>query len=268
MRRVQTLDETRAAVDEARALGFRSVNLDMIYGLPRQTPESFARTMDQVAATLRPDRVAVFSFAFVPEVRPNQRRLKQADMLTGAAKLGLFRVAFERLAAAGYRAIGFDHFALPDDELARAADAGALWRDFQGYTVHRDAETIAFGMSGISDLGFAYAQTARTLGGWEDALTAGHLPTVRGRLLSPDDRVRRRVITSILCNLKVELSPVEQEYFANELGQLAPLAADGLVTVENGTVTVTPLGRPFLRNVALPFDAYYAPSETRFSRTV
>jgi oxygen-independent coproporphyrinogen-3 oxidase len=195
--RVQSVAETAAAIAHARASGFASVNLDLIYGLPHQTTASFARTMDQIVA-LAPDRVAVFSFAYVPSVRPNQRRLPLAAMPTGAHKLALLEIAEERLGGAGMVAIGMDHFARRDDELARALAEGKLWRDFQGYTTQRAAVTVAVGASAISDFGGAYAQNDHALGRYEAAIAAGRLATVKGLALSDDDRRRRDVIVLLM----------------------------------------------------------------------
>lgn len=266
--RTQSVEETRAHLDKARALGFESVNFDLIYGLPRQTPESWARTLDQVAE-LRPDRIAIFSFAYVPEVKPQQRRLGVFGLPSPTEKLALFRVAHARMEAAGYRAIGMDHFALPDDELARADANGTLWRDFQGYTVQRGAETVAFGVSGIGYVGGAYAQNVKSIGDHREAVLAGRLPIERGIVLSDDDRLRRELITAIMCRFAVEL-PAGHDFSA-ELARLRPLADDGLVRLAQNRVEVTHEGRLFVRNVAMAFDAYYnarGTSRPRFSRVI
>jgi oxygen-independent coproporphyrinogen-3 oxidase len=262
--RVQTVDETRAALELAHALGFRSVNLDLIYGLPRQTVDSFRSTVRQIAA-LRPERVACFNFAYVPSLKPHQKRLPIVDLPSPWLKLALFAVAEEELRAAGYRLIGLDHFALPSDELAVAAERGTLGRDFQGYTVARAPDTVALGASAISHLGHAFAQNSKSLGEYEAALEAGRLATERGMWLSADDRERADVIQSLMCNFRVAVDPSR---FAPELARLRPLAADGLVELDGGTITVTPRGRTFVRNVALVFDAYLTAGEGRFSRAV
>jgi oxygen-independent coproporphyrinogen-3 oxidase len=267
--RIQTVEETARAIAHARQVGFGSVNLDLIYGLPRQTPASFARTMSQVVE-LRPDRVAVFSFAYVPAARPNQRRLQVADLPSSDAKQRLQEIADEQLRAAGFRAIGIDHYAREEDELARAAKAGTLWRDFQGYTTRRSNATVAFGVSGISDFGFAYAQNDHALGRHAEAVNAGRLATVRGKWLSEDDRRRRDIITDLMCNGRVDLGTEGAVYFADELESLAHFQADGLLTVDGGHVVLTPIGQRFARNVAMVFDAYVrSPGAARsFSRTV
>jgi oxygen-independent coproporphyrinogen-3 oxidase len=265
IQRWQTVEETRATVETARAAGFKSINMDLIYGLPRQTPESFKRTFDQVVA-LRPERVAIFSFAYVPSARPAQKRLPMAEApATAMDKLNLFLTAREALIAAGYRPIGMDHFALPDDELARAADRHALGRDFQGYTVERAPQTVGVGVSSISNLGDAYVQNLKSLGDYEAAVAAGRLPAERGIRLDADDQRRRDVITQIMCNFEVDLSGNWDE----EIASLQPLADDGLVVLDGNHLQVTELGRLFVRNVAMVFDAYLRRDMARpFSRAV
>jgi oxygen-independent coproporphyrinogen-3 oxidase len=268
--RIQSVEETRAMVVEARALGFQSVNFDLIYGLPRQTPDSWQRTLEQVVA-LRPDRIAAFSFAYVPEAKPHQRRLPAADIPHGRAKLELFLLAHRTLAGAGYRAIGMDHFALEGDELARAQDRGELWRDFQGYTTQRATDTVAFGVTGISDVGGAYAQSIRSLHDYEQRVTADRLPTVRGLELTADDLTRRRLITELMCNFRVDLGDGAATSFAAELPALRALERDGLIHLRGTRIDVTPLGRLFVRNVAMALDAHLAqPRDDKrlFSRTV
>lgn len=274
--RIQGFDETRALLDLARGLGYRSVNFDLIYGLPHQDPRSWARTLDRVVE-LAPDRLAVYSFAYVPEFKPHQRKLPQDALPRGADKLDLFRQAWKAFAAAGYRPIGMDHFAAPHDPLARAAVEGTLGRNFQGYTVQRAPDTVAFGVSAISDIGGAFAQNPRRLSHYREALEAGRLPTVRGLALTEDDRRRRALITELMCNLEIELGPGAADTYAVELDGLVPLAADGLLDMLTGpdgsiSLAVTPLGRLFLRNVAMPFDARLRArridDRPRFSRTV
>ena len=267
--RVQTLAETRAILDDARALGYRSINLDLIYGLPRQTLDSWSRTLAEVIA-LAPDRVAVFSFAYVPHLKPHQRLLPQVDLPTGATKLALYLRAHELLTAAGYLAVGMDHFARPEDPLGRAARAHTLWRDFQGYTNGWAGDTVGFGASSISDVGGAYAQNEHTLSAHAHSIGSGRFATQRGLILSDDDRRRRAVITQLLCNFEIDLGD-EVARYRDELAALAPLEKDGLVEREGARLRVTPLGRLFVRNVAMVFDAYLdrAPTQRRvFSRTV
>jgi oxygen-independent coproporphyrinogen-3 oxidase len=214
--------------------------------------------------------VACFSFAYVPAVRPNQRSLPLASLPTGGDKLALLEVAQARLAAAGYRAIGLDHFALAGDELARAQEARTLWRDFQGYTTQRARSTVAVGASAISDFGAAYAQNERALGQYEAAIVAGRHATAKGLWLSADDRRRREVIVQLMCNGWVDLGGDGERYFARELEALAAAERDGLVAARGREILLTELGRTFVRNVAMVFDAYLAKPDGRrvFSATI
>ena len=266
--RVQTEEETRAAIDGARALGFRSVNLDLIYGLPKQTEQSWRRTMERVLA-LSPNRVSLFSFAYVPTVKPHQRRLHMADLPSPASKIELFRIAHDAMVDAGYRAIGMDHFARPDDELALAQEQGTLWRDFQGYSAGRGgAGTVALGVSSISDAGGAYFQNVKTLPKYAAALDRGELPVERGHVLDADDQRRRQIIGEVMCRLSVGLTGDEAERFA---APLRALEREGLCALDGTRLTLTPLGRVFVRNVAMVFDAYLDRDGARrpaFSRTV
>jgi oxygen-independent coproporphyrinogen III oxidase len=266
--RIQSVEDTRATLDYARALGFSSINFDLIYGLPLQTPASWTRTLEEVAA-MRPDRVSLFSFAYVPELKPHQRRLPAAHLPLGMDKLALFRAGHDALVDAGYRAIGLDHFALPTDSLARAVDDGHLWRDFQGYTVERAPDTIALGTSSIGQVGGAFVQNTRLLPNYQNAIREGRLPVERGHWLSDDDRRRAAIITDLMCNGRVDLG-ADVADFARELGELQVQAQDGLLAIDGGVVTLTEIGKVLVRNVASVFDAYLRQNsaQPRFSRTV
>jgi len=270
--RIQSTEETAAAVATARAAGVTSINFDLIYGLPRQRLETWERTLDQVIE-MAPDRLAVYSFAYLPDLRPNQRRLVSADIPTGANKLALFRLAHERLTAAGYEAIGMDHFARPDDELAIARRERRLWRDFQGYSVRRATDTVAAGASGISTLDEAIVQAPRGLGKWSEAVRQGRLPGERGIHIDADDRRRRDVIVQLMCNDWVDLGADGTTYFASELERLRVYEAEGLCVTAGSEITLTPLGRTFSRLCASVFDRYLGDERqgggrARFSRTV
>lgn len=266
--RHQTEAQTIGALEAARGLGFESVNFDLIYGLPGQSTRSWARTLERVVQ-LAPDRLAIYSFAWVPQARPNQRRIDPAALPAGRAKVDLFRQAFGALTHAGYVPLGLDHFARADDALAVAATEGRLWRNFQGYTVHRATDTVAFGVTGISDVGGAYAQNTRTLPGYRAALQAERLPVVRGLRLSADDQARRALITELMCNLRIGLDDLRRQRFASALEALTPLAEDGLLTLHPDRLEVTPVGRLFLRNIAFAFDASHDEETTAgYSRTV
>jgi oxygen-independent coproporphyrinogen-3 oxidase len=265
--RLQGEEDTAGLLAEARRVGFGSVNFDLIYGLPRQRPETWTRTLEAVVR-MRPDRIAAYSFAYVPDLRPHQRKLPADEIPRGAAKLELFRLTWEVLTAAGYVAIGMDHFALPDDPLARAQAAGTLWRNFQGYTVRAGVDTVAFGVTAISDVGGAFAQNVHTLPKYAAAVRAGRLATERGHALSADDLERRRLITDLMCNLSVDLGRDAERRYAAELARLRDAPLSELARVEGTRVVLTDLGRVFMRNVAMVFDRYLPADGGSFSRTV
>lgn len=255
VRRPQSVAETAALCETARHLGFASINFDLIYGLPRQTAASWRRTLEQVCE-LAPDRVAVFSFAYVPEVRRNQRVLAGEPMPAGRDKLRLFQLAWEHLCGHGYQTIGFDHFARPDDPLAVARREGRLMRDFQGYTTVRAPDTVGIGVSAISQVGGCYAQNSPSLRRHAEALARGELPVEKGHVLSADDRRRQRIIGELMCNERVDLGRDAGCRLAPELARLQELEQDGLVTRHGSLLALTPLGRVLMRNVAMVFDAH------------
>jgi len=277
--RIQSVEETLRVIDACRAEGFRSVNVDLIYGLPKQTIEGFARTLDTVLAS-RPERLAVYSYAHLPAMFKAQRQIDDADLPGNEAKLSLLALAVEKLSAAGYRYIGMDHFALPDDDLARAQEAGTLQRNFMGYTTHADCDLVGFGMSAISHIGDSFSQNARDLPGWQHAIDTGHLAVWRGRQLHFDDLLRGEVIQQLMCQGRIDMPSIEARfaidfpsYFASALSQLRPLAADGLVTLSARSIEATARGRLLLRVIAMCFDRYLDAAnvpETRpqFSRVI
>ncbi|HET6604569.1 MAG TPA: oxygen-independent coproporphyrinogen III oxidase [Xanthomonadaceae bacterium] len=275
--RVQSVQQTREVIDACREAGMRSVNVDLIYGLPKQTREGFARTLDTVVG-MRPDRLAVYSYAHLPEMFRGQTRIRAEDLPDPAAKLGLLELAVERLGAAGYVYIGMDHFALPGDELARAQHHGALHRNFMGYTTHADCDLIGMGVSAISRIGDAYAQNHKDLPHYQAALDAGELPIARGLALSADDIVRADLIDELMCNAAVDIVAFEDrhaidfhDYFASSLAQVQPLVQDGLVTIEPGRIEATARGRLLLRIIAMCFDHYLeqpAAPVARYSRAI
>jgi oxygen-independent coproporphyrinogen-3 oxidase len=279
--RVQSYELTRGLVEHARAEGYGSVNLDLIYGLPYQTREGFRRTLDLVL-TIRPERVAVYSFAFVPWIRAHMKHLPTESLPDAALKLELLALTIDAFTAAGYVAIGMDHFALPDDELARATAARRLHRNFMGYTVQAAQDMVAVGISGIGDVQGAYVQNVKKLPDYYGALQAGRFAVERGFGLDADDVVRRHVITQLMCNFHLDIAEVEGRFglsfgdaFAAELADLTgadSLMADGLIRVTPRAIEVTEPGRPFVRNACMIFDRYLrrkAGGETPvFSRTV
>jgi oxygen-independent coproporphyrinogen-3 oxidase len=258
--RVQSLEDTARVVERARAEGFTGINVDLIYGLPYQTPETFEATVEAVIA-LGFDRAAVYSFAYVPWVRGQQKRLPEEALPSAAAKLELFAIARERLLAAGYESIGMDHFALPGDELAVARREGRLRRNFQGYTVLPATDTVGLGISAIGDVAGGYFQNTKKLSVYQQALDAGRLPIERGILRTPDDDARRQVIHGLMCNFRVEIREVEaahrirfEQCFAPDLELLREHQRAGLVRVSSEVIEVTPSGQLFVRNLAMCFD--------------
>lgn len=279
--RVQSYELTRALVDRSRAEGFQSVNIDLIYGLPYQSPEGFQRTLE-LALEIRPDRVAVYSFAFVPWIKAHMKHFPAEALPDASLKLQLLGLTIDAFTGAGYRFIGMDHFALPEDELSRAIEARTLGRNFMGYTVQSARDMVALGSSGIGDIQGAYVQNVKKLPDYYGALRAGRFPIERGYALDEDDVVRRYVITQLMCNSHLDLGAIERlfgipfaETFAAELAELTgpgSPAEHGLVTVTPASIDVTPLGRLFVRNVCMTFDRYLraklAGQKPIFSRTV
>jgi oxygen-independent coproporphyrinogen-3 oxidase len=259
--RVQPYEMTRDLILAARKLGFQSLNVDLIYGLPYQTGETFRNTIDQVL-TLAPDRVAMFSYAHVPWLKKQQGSF-QAHLPQGRDKFRIMRAGLEGFLNAGYVYIGMDHFAIPSDELAVAQQNRTLHRNFQGYTTKAGADLYGMGVSAISSIGAAYAQNRREVPAYQTAVSERDTATMRGYRLSTDDEVRREVIGRLLCHTIIPKSEVERdfgisfdEYFRDELEHLEESRAEGLVALEPGAIRVTPLGRIFIRNVAMIFDRY------------
>ena len=275
--RIQGEKETADLVQAARDNGFHGVNLDLIYGLPYQTPETWRRTLERIVA-IHPDRMAVFGFAYVPWSKPHQRLLPQEALPKTEQRVELFLGAVEAFTRAGYRLIGLDHFALESDELAKAQDGGYLYRNFQGYTIRPAPDTVAFGMTSISDIGGAYAQNAHRLKDWGDKVSAGILPIERGAAMTDDDVMRRFVINRVMCLLRLDLREVRERFGdaaraaveASLRGGVRELEDDGLVTFDGDVLRVTPLGQLLVRNVAMLFDAYLEREggKKQFSRTV
>jgi oxygen-independent coproporphyrinogen III oxidase len=274
--RIQGVEQTRAVVDACRTHGFRSVNIDLIYGLPSQTIDGFRRTLETVIA-MRPDRLAVYSYAHLPDMFKAQRQLDASLLPDAETKLALLQLAIETLTAAGYVYIGMDHFALPDDELAQAQERGGLHRNFMGYTTHADSDLIGLGVSAISHIGESYSQNPRDLPGWQMALDEGRLPVFRGMVLSEDDQLRADLIQRLMCQGEIPISSLERRYgidfasyFAEAMTRLAPLVEDGLVVVGQDRIDVTARGRLLLRNIAMCFDHYLnRPAEKpRFSKAI
>lgn len=274
--RVQPAEQVFQLVDTARRIGFESVNVDLIYGLPLQTPESFRRTLAQVGE-LRPDRIALYAYAHLPARFKPQRRIAAAELPSPGDKLSMLSMSLDALSDAGYDYVGMDHFALPTDALAVAKRQGRLHRNFQGYSTQPDCDLIALGVSAIGRVGATYSQNAKTLDDYYDALDQGRLPIVRGLALTRDDVLRRSVIMSVMCQGAVEFESIElghlidfKTYFARELETLSGLAEHGLVTVDDQRIQVTPTGWYLVRAIAMVFDKYLQSDidRARFSKII
>lgn len=273
--RIQSVEETLQVIADCREHGFRSVNIDLIYGLPRQNPEGFARTLDTVIA-VRPDRLAIYSYAHLPEMFKGQRQIQAEDLPTPEVKLGLLGLAIEKLSAAGYRYIGMDHFALPGDDLSLAQERGGLHRNFMGYTTHAESDLIGLGVSAISHIGDSFSQNFRDLPSWEAAIDSGRLPVWRGLNLDTDDVLRADLIQQLMCRGEVDIPALEdrygidfQRYFAEAVTCLKPLMADGLVSTSPRRIAVSLRGRMLLRIIAMCFDRYLQSSApARFSKAI
>ncbi|TMQ55269.1 MAG: oxygen-independent coproporphyrinogen III oxidase [Candidatus Eisenbacteria bacterium] len=276
--RYQTFNQTKDLHEHLRGLGIESINFDFIYGLPQQTPESFRKTI-QLALELRPDRVAVYSYAFVPWIKAHQKAIRLEDLPAREVKLELFGIAHELFTGAGYQQIGMDHFALETDSLARAAREHTLYRNFMGYTTHPARDFVGFGVSAIGDLGGAFAQNTKKLNRYKDALDRGRPPIERGFERSRDDEIRRDVIQSLMCNFYVDIRAIERAhgiefatYFRESLLELdqGP-GSNGFVIRTPDAIEITGTGRLFVRNICMAFDAYLKRHEGEkpvFSRTV
>lgn len=274
--RVQPAEQVFDLVREARRIGFQSVNVDLIYGLPRQTPESFERTLAQISE-LRPDRIALYAYAHLPERFKPQRRIIAAELPTASAKVSMLARSLQVFEDVGYVYVGMDHFALPDDSLAVAKRQGRLHRNFQGYSTQPDCDLIGLGVSSIGKVGATYSQNAKTLDEYYDSINRGRLPIVRGLALSRDDLLRRAVITALMCQGEVLYESVEQawlidfhRYFAPEMNQLRPMAEQGLIKLRDDGIEVTAMGWHFVRGVAMVFDRYLQGNRNRerFSRII
>ena len=271
--RIQPAEQVFALVEAARKIGFKSLNVDLIYGLPKQNPQSFARTLEQVGE-LRPDRIALYGYAHLPERFKSQRRIVRPDLPTAGDKLEMLSAAIDSFIDAGYVYVGMDHFALPDDALAIAKRQGRLHRNFQGYSTQPDCDLIALGVSAI---GGTYSQNAKTLDEYYDLIDQGLLPIVRGLALSKDDLIRRAVIMAIMCQGELLFESINnawlidcKQYFAAEFELLRGQQEEGLVEVLDDCIRVTSKGWFFVRGVALVFDRYLqaARSRERFSRII
>ena len=279
--RVQPAAMVATLYETARTLGFRSINFDLIYGLPLQTVSSFAATLDRVVA-MRPDRLAVYGYAHMPQLFKAQRQIRSAELPNAAERLLLLQLAVSKLSEAGYEYIGMDHFALPGDSLAQAKRDGTLHRSFQGYTTHANRDLVSFGVSAIGHVGDLYVQNHKSRPAYEGSLSSGVLPSSRGRVMSRDDHIRKAVINAIMCQGIVDIAAIEahngikfSKYFAPERERLLILQADGLLELNRKYIALTAVGRLLMRTVAMAFDAYVnaapvcaAPQPVAMSRVI
>lgn len=273
--RLQPFDDTRTLVEAARALDYRSINLDLIYGLPRQTPATFAHTVERVLE-LQPHRLSVFNYAHLPQRFPPQRRIEASELPDPAAKLEMLQRTVEQLLGAGYRYIGMDHFALPDDDLAIAQEDGTLQRNFQGYTTHGHCDLLGLGVSAISQIGEVLCQNTPDLARYQERLGQSELAVARGLRRSRDDRIRGAVIAQLICHFQLDFAAIERSceldfrhYFADAWPQLEAMAADGLIRLDARGLQVLAPGRLLIRALCMLFDRYLPGDDNqRFSRVI
>lgn len=274
--RIQPIEITRKAIEDARAAGFHSVSIDLMYGLPLQTMEKFDATLDAVIE-LSPDRIALFNYAHLPHMFMPQRRININDIPAPETKLAIFEHSINKLLDAGYVFIGMDHFAKPDDEMSVALRDGKLQRNFQGYSTHADADMIGFGVSSIGSIEGSYFQNVKELEPYYEALEAGTLPIQRGYQLTDEDHLRKFVIMRMMCDFGLDFTRVEKEFdinfnehFADELADLLPMQKDGLLKVDDRHIEVLPAGRLLIRNISMVFDEHLRKKaeEVRFSKTI
>ena len=274
--RIQSEEETLSVINAARASGFKSISVDLIYGLPKQTVIGFSRTLDRVIAA-SPDRVSIYNYAHLPSLFKPQRRILDVDMPSADARLQILSLAIRKMTEAGYVYIGMDHFAKPDDELATAQRQGRLHRNFQGYSTHSDCDLLAFGISSIGKVGPTYSQNVKTLDEYYDLLDSGTLPVYRGIELNADDLLRRSIIQSLMCHFELSIESIEiahliefRKHFATELEDLREMVDAGLVRIDDRWITVLPKGRMLVRAISMVFDRYLRADRqrTRYSKVI
>ncbi|MBE9535807.1 MAG: oxygen-independent coproporphyrinogen III oxidase [Proteobacteria bacterium] len=274
--RVQTEELSRHVIDVCREEKFDSINVDLIFGLPHQTVESFEKTVDKIIE-INPDRMAVFNFAYVPWMKPIQKSIKEEDLPSAEEKFKILKMVIEKFTTAGYVYVGMDHFAKPDDELFVAQKNKTLYRNFQGYTTHAGCDLYGLGATSISQVGNCYVQNKHELPDYYQMIEEGRIPTWRGYELNNEDILRRHIITRIMCDFELTFSDVEKEFdldfkkvFALELSELEPMTKDDLLTISDEGLVVSDLGRILIRNIAMVFDTYLRKpeKEMRFSKTI
>ena len=272
--RVQSFEQTKAVIGMSRENGFKSISIDLIYGLPRQSEDTFKRTLERVQE-LRPERISLFNYAHLPELFKPQRRINIEELPSPSEKLDIFQHSLEYLIGLGYVYIGMDHFALPNDPLAIAQSEGNLYRNFQGYSTHSDCDIIGLGLSSIGQVADSFSQNEKNLEKYYQALESGQLPIVKGLIINQDDKIRRELIMELICHFEVSISSLEQRYsinfknyFANSLEKLDEMQNDGLVVLTNDSIKVMDKGKLLVRNICMIFDNYLKSSSTSFSKTI
>ncbi len=274
--RVQPIEETKAIIDACRDVGSQSINVDLIYGLPHQTVQTFSETLDAII-DISPDRLSVFNYAHMPHLFKPQRRIDQADLPSPEEKLEILKLSIDKLTDAGYVYVGMDHFAKPEDELVIAQNEGKLHRNFQGYSTHGGCDLVAMGVSSIGKVGNTYAQNDKTLEGYYERIDSGDVATVRGITLDADDLMRRELIQRLTCDFKLDYARYETEfgirfadYYERELGLLQEMERDGLITLSTEGIGIMPKGRLLVRNICMVFDVSLRKlkSEQRFSKVI
>ena len=273
--RIQSYELTKNVVDMARNYGIKSINIDLIYGLPHQSFESFKKTLDDVL-TLNPDRLAVFNYAHVPWMKKSMRKIDETTLPAPSEKLKILKYTIDFFENNGYKMVGMDHFAKPEDELFKALEDGTLHRNFQGYTTKGGADLIGIGVTSIGETDDAYIQNYKDLKNYEKALDEGKLPTFRGIILNEEDKIRKKIIMEMMANFSFDIKRFEKETginffdkFKNEIEELQEFVDEGLVTIDKDKIKVSKTGTMLIRNIVLPFDEYYKKmTEKRFSKTV
>ncbi len=272
--RIQSFEQTQSVIRIARENGFESVSIDLIYGLPKQSVETFKTTLNQVAE-LRPDRISIFNYAHLPELFKPQRRINIAELPSADEKLAIFKYSIDFLLAQGYVYIGMDHFALPQDPLAIAQEEGHLYRNFQGYSTHADCDIVGLGLSSIAQVGESFSQNEKDLDSYYQKINIGKLPVVKGKIISKDDKIRHAVIMDLICHFQFDFDKIEQnfsinfrDYFKDTFASLTAMHNDGLIELDNHSIQVMEKGKFLIRNICMVFDAYLATSKTQFSKTI
>ncbi len=274
--RIQSYEETKDVIKTARENNFRTINIDLIYGLPLQTASSFTDTIERVIE-LSPERISVYNYAHLPHLFKTQKQIREGDLPSTNEKLRIIQQAIRMLTEAGYVYIGMDHFSKPDDELAIAQKNGNLYRNFQGYSTHANCDVVGMGITSISKIGDCYSQNVKTLDEYDEIISRGKIPVLRGYMLDTDDLLRREIIARLICHFRLEFDQIEElyindfnRYFFNEMKEIKSMESDGLLSVDNEKIEVSRTGRFFIRNICSVFDKYFNRGyrNTQFSRMV